>query len=98
MTGDRAYPFIFRARKLKGLVPCAQLIYCRDIDDFVQFAKPVGQFLARNGKPLVMIDSNGPMPGLRGMYINGLLPKYYNGPVAPRRGDIAYTETALFGI
>src|SRR5271154_6702646 len=32
-TASDAYPFVFRPRLVKGIVPCAQLIYCRDIAD-----------------------------------------------------------------
>jgi hypothetical protein len=95
---NRAYPFVFRRRIVKGFVPCAQLIYCRHIEEFVQFSRPIGHYLARRGTPLVMMDSNGRVPGLVGMYVDGMLPKYYKGPFRPRLGDLAYTETALFGI
>jgi len=97
-TPDRAYPFVFRSRAVKGFLPCAQLIYCRNIEEFVRFAKPIGRFLARHGKPFIMIDSRGRIPGLAGVYVDSMLPKYYKGPVQPRLGDLAYTETALFGI
>ena len=49
---------------VKGAMPCAQLIYCRDVDDFVRFAGPIGRYLARRGKPFVIVDSNGAIPGL----------------------------------
>jgi hypothetical protein len=97
-TPDRAYPFVFRSRVIRGFVPFAQLIYCRDIDEFVRFAGPIGRFLARRGIFVVMIDANGPIPGLVGIYRDRNLPKYYKGPVRPRLGDIAFTESALFGI
>jgi hypothetical protein len=98
VSDNHAYPFVFRRRAVKGLIPCAQLIYCRDIREFIQFSGPIGRFLARRGMPLVMMDSNGRVPGLAGIYVDGLLPKYYKGPFRPRLGDLAYTETALFGI
>jgi exodeoxyribonuclease VII small subunit len=41
ITPERAYPFIFRPRLVKKVVSCAQLIYCRDLDDFVRFARPL---------------------------------------------------------
>lgn len=97
-TPERAYPFVFRPRMIKGFIPCAQLIYCRDLEEFARFAKPLGQFLARRGRPIIMIDANGQIPGLAGIYVKGVLPKYYKGPVPPSLGDLAYTETALFGI
>jgi hypothetical protein len=97
-TPERAYPFVFRARRVKGLVTCAQLIYCRDIEDLVRFARPLGRYLARRGRPLVILDANGPVRGLIGKYFDQTMPKYFKGPAPPRLGDLAYTEAALFGV
>jgi hypothetical protein len=94
MTPERAYPFVFHARYFKGFIPGLQLIYCRDVEDFVRFAAPIGLFLAARGKFLVRIDSNGPIPGLFGRYFEGLEPRYYKGP-KPRLGDLAYTQTVM---
>jgi hypothetical protein len=88
---------VFRPRMLKGVIPCAQLVYCRAIDDFVRFAGPLGRFLALRGTALVVIDANAPIPGLSGRYYEGKMPKYFKGPDRPRLGDLAYTETAMFG-
>jgi hypothetical protein len=95
---ERAYPFVFAPRVLKGVVRCAQLIYCRDIDDYVRFARPIGSFLGGRGRNLLLIDANGPIRGLIGCYIEGRAPKYFKGAVRPRVGDLAYTEAALFGM
>jgi len=97
-TPERAYPFVFRERRIKGLISCAQLIYCRDLADFVRFARPLGRYLAWRGRPLVILDANGPVPGLLGKYFDQTMPKYFKGPAPPRLGDLAYTETALFGM
>jgi hypothetical protein len=97
-TPERAYPFVFRARRVKGLVTCAQLIYCRDVEDLVHFARPLGMYLARYGRPLVILDANGPVRGLIGKYFDQTMPKYFKGPAPPRLGDLAYTEAALFGV
>jgi hypothetical protein len=97
-TADRAYPFVFRPCVVKRVIPCARLIYCRHVDDFVRFAGPVGRFLAFRGQPLVLIDSNGPIPGLIGQYLDAKMPKYFKGANRPRLGDLAYTETAMFGL
>jgi hypothetical protein len=98
VTRERAYPFVFRPRIVKSVVPCAQLIYCRDVADVVRFAGPIGRFLARRGRPFVVIDANGPIEGLVGRYFDGTMPKFFRGPARPRLGDLAYTETALFGM
>ena len=42
VSSERAYPFVFRRRLVRGVIPCMQLIYCRDVADFVRFAAPLG--------------------------------------------------------
>ncbi len=97
-TPERAYPFVFRPRLVKGFIPCAQLIFCRDVADFVRFAGPIGRFLARHGRPFVILDANAPIPGLFGWFSRGNMPKYFKGPQRPRLGDLAYTECAVLGV
>ena len=99
VTPERAYPFVFRIRRVRGIAPCAQLVYCRNVDDFIRFARPIGLFLARNTwQLLVLLDVNGPVHGLVGKYFVGRMPKYFFGPDRPRLGDLAYTETSMFGL
>jgi len=95
-TPERAYPFVFRPRIMRGHVPGAQLIYCRDRADLVRFARPLGRALAWRGWPFVIVDANGRIPGLLGWYRRD--PKYYRGSRPPRLGDLAYTERAMFGV
>jgi hypothetical protein len=97
-TPERAFPFVFRPRRVKSVIPCAQLIYCRDVADFVRFAGQIGRFLAWRGRPFVVIDANGPIAGLHGKYFDDTMPKYFRGPARPRLGDLADTEAALFGV
>ena len=97
-TSERAYPFVFRPRMVRGFIPCAQLIYCRDIGDFVRLAGPIGRVLAGRGRPFVIIDANAPIPGLLGWFSRGNMPKYFKGPQRPRLGDLAYTEHAVLGV
>jgi hypothetical protein len=97
---EGSFPFIFRPFiPRKGLlrVPCAQLVYCRDIKDFVRFAGPLGRFLLGRGCLLVTLDANGPIGGLIGAFRRSWGPKYYRGPEAPRLGDLAFTEIVFFG-
>jgi hypothetical protein len=91
----RRHPFVLGPRRFRGRVLYAQLIYCRDVEDFVCFAGPLGRFLARRGIPLVTVDSNGPIPGLKGFYVPNR-PKFYRGTNPPRLGDLAYSERAMF--
>jgi len=96
-TNDRAYPFVFLPRTIKGCLPCVQLIYCRAVEDFGRFSRTIGWFLLSRNRPFIIIDSNGPIPGLLGKYFEGAAPKYFRGPDRPRLGDLAYTEAAMFG-
>ena len=96
-TSERAYPFVFLPTVVMRFLPCMQLIYCRDIDEFVRFAHPIQRFLAFRRTPIILINSNGPIPGLLGKYVDGTSPMYFKGPTRPRVGDLAYTEVAMFG-
>jgi hypothetical protein len=97
-TPERAYPFVFRPRWVKKVLPCAQLIYCRDVADLVRFAGPIGRYLAWRGRPFVIVDANAPIQGLIGIYRRGSMPKYFKGPNRPRLGDLAFTEYAVMGV
>jgi hypothetical protein len=88
----------FRPRLVKNFLPCARLIYCRDIGEFVRFAGPIGRYLAWRGKPLIIVDANGPIAGLVGVFRGGSMPKYFKGAQRPRLGDLAYTEFAVLGV
>ena len=95
---DGVFPFVFaacRASARRGFAPYARLIYCRALADFARFARPLGVFLARRGLPMVLLDSNGSIPRLRGIYFRNR-PKYFKGPRRPRLGDLADSELALF--
>ncbi len=96
VTRERAYPVVFVPRVFKRLLPGVQLIYCRDVNDLVRFAGPLGRYLALRGKFVISIDSNGPIPGLIGKYIEGKSPRFFRGLLPPRLGDIAYTQAAMF--
>lgn len=93
----RVYPFVFVPRtRLHGKVPCLHLAFCRRVEDFARFSGPLGRALLRRGGALVVVDSNGPIPGLVGRYFADLGPKYYKGPTPPALGDLSYTEGVFF--
>jgi hypothetical protein len=96
-TEERAYPFVFRSRTMKG-IPCTQLIYCRDVEDCARFAGPLARYLTARGRPFLLIDANSPIPGMVGKYFADKMPRYFRGPHGPRLGDLAYTEIAMFGM
>jgi hypothetical protein len=96
-SAGRRHPFVIAPRRHYGGMPLAHLLYCRDVEDFVRFAGPLGWFLARRGLFFVALDANGPVQGLCGRYVDNR-PKYYRGANPPHLGDLAYSERAIFGV
>ena len=96
-TDGQTRPFVFvpRPRKIKGFVPCAQLAYCRQITDLVDVAGSVGRYLLLRGRPVVLIDANGPIPSLPGKFFRDVAPRYFKGAVAPALGDLTETEATI---
>jgi hypothetical protein len=93
-------PFVLlpvRIRRGWMAPPAMQLIYCRDIDEYVQCAGAIGRALIRRGKIAVILDSNGPVPGLAGVYSSARGRKYFKGPHRPRLADLTDTEFVLYG-
>jgi hypothetical protein len=98
-AGD-AYPFILMPMRIRrGWIapPAMQLIYCRDIARYVQCAGVIGRALIRHGKISVLLDANGPVPGLAGIYSSARGRKYFKGPHRPRLADLTDTELVLYG-
>jgi hypothetical protein len=100
-TADGALPFIFLPlRKRGGIIPLPgmQLGYCRSIADYLRCAGAIGRYLLRRGRPVIIIDANGPVAGLPGFYTEARGRKYFRGPHQPRLGDLADTELAIYGM
>ena len=98
-SGQGGQPLIFRRRRIKpGGIPCAQLIYCRSLEDLEAVAGPVGRFLALRGMPLMLVACDRTLRGVPGRLFPDRLPMYFKGAQAPRQGDLSYTEAALFGM
>lgn len=100
-SGQAALPFIFfPLRKRRGVVPmpAMQLAYCPSIADYLACASALGRYLVLRGKPVVILDANGPIPGLPGFYSEARGHKYFRGPHRPRLGDLADTEIAIYGM
>jgi hypothetical protein len=94
------FPFILLPMRIRrGWIapPAMQLVYCRDIACFVECAGTIGRALIRHGKISVILDSNGPVPGLVGVYSSARGRKYFKGPHRPRLADLTDTELVLYG-
>jgi hypothetical protein len=100
-TADgEALPFILSPVRIRrGWIapPAMQLIYCRDVADYVRCAGAIGRRLLRHGKISVLLDSNGPVAGLVGLFSRARGRKYFKGPHRPRLADLTDTELVLYG-
>ncbi len=96
-VGNNQYPFVFQIRTKKKIIRVAMLIYCRDIEDVIYLAGPLGRFLAKRGIFIMVLDANAPVRKLAGFY-RPTTPKYYKGPECPRLGDLAYSERVVLNI
>jgi len=93
-----AHPFIFAKRRiLRRLIPCEQLIYCRDLAEFGDCAGALGRYLLARGVVFCVADANEKPKGLFGWYLPDNGPKYFKGPTPPRLGDLSFTELTILG-
>lgn len=94
-----AHPFIFvQARRFRGLLAAAHVVYCPDTAMIARFAGPIGRWLAARGIFVLTVDAHAPLRGLRGWFKPNAMPKYFKGPHRPRLGDLAFTELPMFGV
>jgi hypothetical protein len=99
-TQNGASAFILQPVRIRrGWIapPAMQLIYCRDIAEYVACAGTIGRLLLRLGKISVIVDSNGPIAGLVGLYTERRGRKYFKGPHRPKLADLTDTELVLYG-
>jgi hypothetical protein len=98
--GGGLFPFILIPMRIRrGWIapPAMQLVYCRGIGEYVRCAGAIGRTLLRHGKISVILDANGPVPGLTGFYSKAHGRKYFKGPHRPRLADLTDTELVLYG-
>ena len=99
-TPKGTFPFILQPVRIRrGFIapPAMKLIYCRSAAEYAACAGRIGRLLLRLGKISVAIDSNGPIPGLAGIYTERRGRKYFKGPHRPQLGDLTDTELVLYG-
>lgn len=96
VAGER-HPFVFQVGRKRRIIRFAYLVYCRDMQNFIDLAGPIGRFLAKRAIFLAVIDANGPVRGLIGRYRKST-PKYFKGPNPPQLGDVTYSERVLFNL
>jgi hypothetical protein len=94
----RVFPFVLQPMRIRRTpLPAMQMIYCRDVADYVACAGVIGRFLLRRGRVSLALDANGHVKGLAGFYREPLGRKYFKGPQRPRLADLSDTELVIYG-
>jgi hypothetical protein len=94
----RCFPFVLQPmRRGRITLPAMQLIYCRDVVDYVACAGDIGRFLLWRRKISVALDANGRLKDLVGIYRERRGRKYFKGPECPRLADLSDTELVIYG-
>jgi hypothetical protein len=95
-----SFPFVLQPMRIRRgwiALPAVQLIYCRDVSDYVACAGAIGRFLLARGRIAVVLDANGTIEGVTGFYSEARGRKYFKGSHCPRLGDLADTELVIYG-
>jgi hypothetical protein len=95
-----ALPFILLAMRIRRgwlAPPAMQLIYGRSVETYVQCAGAIGRALLPRYKISVLLDANGKIPGLAGIFSTARGRKYFKGPHQPGLADLTDTELVLYG-
>ena len=99
-AADKIMPFVLLPMRIRrGWIapPAMQLIYAKDVADYVACVGVIGRLLLRQGKLSVFLDANGPLEGVSGFYTEKRGRKYFKGPHRPKLADLSDTELVVFG-
>lgn len=91
-TPNGLEPLIFIKRKIKGTLPCAQLVLCRSSEVLTEFGSTVTGALWRRGYAFMLVDCSAPIDGLVGRYVPQKRRRFYRGEATSHFVDHTYSE------
>lgn len=98
---DRLSGFVFRRYRIRSgriALPAMLVIHAPDRDRLVRYAGNIGRHFMRSAAPILVMDANGAVDGLPGIYTGARGRKYFKGPHRPQLCDLADSEFAIFGV
>jgi hypothetical protein len=96
-VGGRARLVVYRMRKLRDLVPCAQMLWGRP-SDIIEVAPKLFRYLLPRGVPFLLFDVPlGEEAPPVGRFYSGQHVRYFKGEAPPETGDLCDTELAILG-
>lgn len=99
--GERLSGFVFRRYRIRSgrlALPAMFVLHTPDREQLVALSGNFGRYFMRKAAPFLVMDADGPVPGLTGVYTERRGRKYYRGPHRPALCDLADTEYAVFGV
>lgn len=99
--GESLSGFVFRRFRIRSgrlAMPAMFVIHAADRDELIAFAGNIGRHFLKSAAPILIMDADGPVPGLIGAFTDRRGRKYYKGPNRPKLCDLAATEFAIFGL
>jgi hypothetical protein len=91
-------PFVLQPMRYRGLpLPAMQMIYCRDVTEYIACAGAIGRFLLKRGHVSVALDADGRVGTMFGLYRAPFGRKYFKGPRRPKLADLSDTELVIYG-
>ncbi len=98
--GKRRTGFVFRRYSIRaGRLPLPAMftLYAPDRSDLVRLAGNIARYYTPRLAPVIVMDADGPVAGLRGVYTEARGRKYFKGPHRPALCDLSDSEYAIFG-
>lgn len=88
--------FAMRSGLLK--LPAKIVIHAPSQDEVARLAGNLGRYFARRAAPILVMDADGPISRLKGVYTEKRGRKFFKGPHQPALCQLADTEFAIFEI
>lgn len=93
--------FIFRRFAMRSgmlKLPAMFVVHAPSQNDVIRLAGNLGRHFMKAAAPFLVMDANGPIENLRGLYTERRGRKFAKGPHQPKLCDLADTEFAIFDI
>ena len=100
-SGNAIKGYVFRRYRIRAgrlPLPAMFVIHAPDRGELIRIAGNLGRHFMGKAAPFLVMDADGPVEGLRGIYTERRGRKYFKGPCRPALSDLADTEYAVFGV